>query len=346
MEYRKLGRTGLEVSTLCLGSMTWGMQNSESDGHAQMDYALERGINFIDTAEMYAVPPSAETYGRTEKIIGSWLAARKSRSKVILATKVAGGGIKWIRSGNARIDRANILEAVDGSLARLRTDYIDLYQLHWADRETYHFADYWTYDPSKNDRARTLDEFSETLETLQGLTRAGKIRYAGLSNESAWGVMQYLRLAEAANRPRMATIQNEYSLLYRTFEPELAEVAVMEDIGLLAWSPLGTGLLSGKYANGARPAGSRWKLKEPSHRDTPQAHDAVAAYRAVAAKHGLDVCRMGLAFVRSRPFVTAAIIGATTMEQLKNNIDSADLTLDQAVLDDIDAVRRRFPHPY
>jgi aryl-alcohol dehydrogenase-like predicted oxidoreductase len=346
MEYRKLGRTGLEISALCLGSMTWGMQNSESESHAQMDYAVDRGINFIDTAEMYAVPPSTKTYGRTEEIIGSWLMARKSRSKVILATKVAGSGMPWIRGGSACIDRANILEAVDGSLARLRTDYIDLYQLHWANRDTYHFSDYWTYDPSKNDRARTIDEFSEILETLQSLVRAGKLRHAGLSNESAWGAMQYLRLAEVNGWPRMASIQNEYSLLYRTFEPELAEVAMMEDIGLLAWSPLATGLLSGKYANGARPEGSRWQIKEPTHRDTPSAHAAVEAYRAVAEKHGLDSCQMGLAFVRTRPFTTAVIIGATTMGQLESNIDSASLTLDQAVLEDIDAVRRNFPHPY
>ena len=347
MRYRPLGRTGIEVSQICLGTMTWGVQNSEAEGHAQMDYALTRGINFFDTAEMYAVPPSAQTYGKTEEIIGSWFAARKSRDRVVLATKIVGSGIPWIRGGDAIIDRKNILAAVEGSLRRLRTDYIDLYQLHWANRESYHFSDYWVYDPAKIDRRETLDNFAEVLETLGDLVRAGKIRHAGLSNESAWGAMQYLYLAEKRGWLRMASIQNEYSLLYRTFEPELAEVAMMENIGLLAWSPLATGMLSGKYQNGKRPKGSRWSLREERrHRDTAAAHEAVNAYIRVAEKHGLDPCQMALAFVNSRPFVTATIIGATNMEQLKANIDSADLSLNRDVLDDIDAVRRQFPHPF
>lgn len=347
MQYRKLGSTEINVSAICLGTMTWGVQNTEADGHAQMDYALDRGINFFDTAEMYAVPPSADTYGKTEQIIGTWFSARKNRDTVILATKVAGAGMPWIRGGYAKMDRSNILAAVEGSLKRLRTDYIDLYQLHWANRDSYHFQDYWDYDASNIDRQEILDNFAEVLQTLDELVKAGKIRYAGLSNESAWGTMQYLRLAQERGGPRMVSIQNEYSLLYRTFEPELAETAMMEKIGLLAWSPLATGLLTGKYAGGNRPSGSRWTiLRARSHRDTPQAHEAVDAYLAVARKHGLDPAQMALSFVTSRPFVTANIIGATTIDQLKTNIDSIGLALGPDVLSDIAAVRRRFPLPF
>lgn len=347
MEYRSLGRTDIKVSLICLGTMTWGVQNTEADGHEQMDYAVDHGVNFFDTAEMYSVPPSPATCGRTEEIIGSWFSARRSRDKVILATKVAGAGLPWIRGGQAKIDRRNILEAVEGSLKRLRTDYIDLYQLHWANRDSYHFDDYWNYDPSRIDRRETIDNFSEVLTTLGDLVQAGKIRHAGLSNESAWGTMQYLKLSEKNGWPRMASIQNEYSLLYRTFEPELAETALMEDIGLLAWSPLATGMLSGKYLGGKRPQGSRWTLlKGPSHRDTKQAHEAVKAYMKVAKKHRLDPCQMALAFVNSRPFVTSTIIGATTMEQLKANIESVALALPPEVLDDIADVRRQYPILY
>lgn len=347
MEYRSLGRTGIKVSLICLGTMTWGVQNTEPDGHEQMDYAVDNGVNFFDTAEMYAVPPSPATYGKTEEIIGSWFAARRNRDKVILATKVAGAGLPWVRGGQARIDRRNIMEAVEGSLKRLRTDYIDLYQLHWANRESYHFDDYWSYDPSGIGRQETIDNFSEVLMTLSDLAQAGKIRHAGLSNESAWGAMQYLRLAQENGWPRMASVQNEYSLLYRAFEPDLAETALMEDIGLLAWSPLATGMISGKYLGGKRPKGSRWTLlKGPSHRDTEQAGEAVKAYMKVAKKHGLDPCQMALAFVSSRPFVTSAIIGATTMDQLKTNIESADIALADAVFEDIAAVRKEYPLPY
>ncbi len=347
MQYKSLGHTGIKVSRICLGTMTWGVQNSEAEGHAQMDYALANGVNFFDTAEMYAVPPSPQSYGKTEEIIGSWLAARKNRDKIILATKVAGAGLPWIRGGTAKIDRRNILLAVEGSLKRLRTDYIDLYQLHWANRESYHFEDYWSYDPAKIDRADTLDNFSEVLQTLDELVKAGKIRHAGLSNESAWGTTQYLRLAEKNGWPRMASIQNEYSLLYRVFEPELAEISLMEDIGLLAWSPLATGMLSGKYLGGKRPKGSRWSISNRgSHRDAEPAQAAVKSYIKVAKKHGLDPCQMALAFVQSRPFVTSTIIGATTMEQLKTNIESATVSLDQGILEDIGALRRLYPHSW
>ncbi len=270
MEYRKLGRTGINVSVICLGTMTWGRQNTESQGHEQMDYALSRGVNFFDTAEMYAVPPTPDTYGRTEEIIGTWFAARKNRDKVILASKVAGSGLEWVRGGKAKLDRANILAAIDGSLKRLRTDYIDLYQLHWPNRPVYHFEDRWDFHPENADAASEKAQFAEILETLDELVKVGKIRHAGLSNETAWGTMQYLRLAEDNGWPRMVSIQNEYSLLCRIFERDLAEIAIHENVGLLAWSLLSTGALSGKYLDGKMPPGSRRTLqKKPPYRDTP-----------------------------------------------------------------------------
>lgn len=346
MQYRKLGRTGLDVSLICLGTMTWGKQNTESQGHEQMDYALSRGINFFDTAEMYAVPPSVDTYGKTESIIGTWFASRKNRDKVILASKISGPGQPWIRGGKARIDRKNILEAVETSLKRLQTDYIDLYQLHWPNRGSYHFQQHWRFAP-QFDKAAEEANFIEALETFQGLIKAGKIRHIGLSNETAWGMMKWLHLAERHDLPRMASIQNEYSLLNRMFEPDLHEIAMAEDIGLLAWSPLTRGMLSGKYLDGARPEGARLTITPtPERRDTPQCNAAIKAYMAVAQKHGLDVCQMGLAFVNTKPFVTANIIGATTMEQLKTNIDSIDLELSPDVLADIESVRRDYPMPY
>lgn len=346
MLYRPLGRTGIKVSLICLGTMTWGRQNSEAEGHAQMDYALERGVNFFDTAEMYAVPPNAETYGKTEAIIGTWFKKKNNRDKVILATKIAGPGLPWVRGGKAKIDRENIVAAVETSLKRLQTDYIDLYQLHWPNRGSYAFNQLWTYTP-KFDVKKTEDNFLEVLETLGELVKAGKIRHAGLSNETAWGTLKWLRLSEEKSLPRMVSIQNEYSLLYRLFEPDMHEVAMAEDIGLLAWSPLATGMISGKYLGGKRPKGSRWTLLAGgSARDTEQANKAVKAYMAVAKKHRLDVCQMALAFVNSRPFVTSNIIGATSMEQLKTNIDSIKITLGPETLADIDRVRRDFPIPY
>ncbi|MFK7838979.1 MAG: aldo/keto reductase [Bdellovibrionales bacterium] len=347
MEYRKLGRTGLDVSLICLGTMTWGRQNNEAEGHEQMDYALSRGVNFWDTAEMYAVPPTPDTYGKTEEIIGTWFAKNPEKRKdVILASKVVGSGFPWIRDGNAQIDRGNILDAIESSLKRLQTDYIDLYQLHWPNRSTYHFGRHWDFNPNI-DPAREEANFIEVLETLDEQIKAGKIRHVGLSDDTAWGTMKYLHLAEKHNLPRMQSIQNEYSLLCRLFENDLQEIALAEDCGLLAWSPLATGMISGKYANGARPEGTRWTLETRGiQRDTKQAHAAVQAYIDVAAKHGLDVCQMALAFVNMQPFVTTNIIGATNMEQLKSNIDSIDLTLSQDVLDDIEQVYKDYPIPY
>lgn len=343
MQYRKLGRTGLEVSLIGLGTMTWGRQNTQDEGFEQMDYALEQGINFFDTAEMYAVPPNAETYGKTETIIGNWFNARKNREKVILATKIAGPGMAWVREGNNTIDRKNILLAVEGSLTRLKTDYIDLYQLHWPNRGSYHFGQIWDYAPNF-DKAAVEANFIEVLETLDELIKAGKIRHIGLSNETAWGTCKWLELSEKYKLPRMASIQNEYSLMARHFEPDLSEISLHEDCGLLAWSPLTRGLISGKYLNGAMPEGTRLAIdSRKEHRANPQTDATIEAYMALAKEHHLDVCQMALAFVNQQPFVTSNLIGATSMEQLKSNIDSINLTLSQEVIDGIKTVRRRFP---
>ncbi len=346
MEYRKLGRTGLDISLIGLGTMTWGNQNSQADGFEQMDYALERGINFFDTAEMYAVPPSAETFGATETIIGHWLKARASRDKIILASKIAGPGLPWIREGKNQINKAHLNKALEGSLNRLQTDYIDLYQLHWPNRGSYHFGQTWDFAPQFDANEQT-DNFLEVLNTLQGFIQAGKIRHIGLSNETAWGVTQYLALAKEHNLPRMASIQNEYSLLCRHFEPDLSEIAIHEECGLLAWSPLARGILSGKYLNGAQPKGARLTLEtRQEHRVGEQVDMAVKAYMDLAQRFNLDVCQMALAFVNHQPFVSSNLIGATNMAQLKNNIDSIDVTLSQEVLDEIRHIRRAYPMPY
>jgi aryl-alcohol dehydrogenase-like predicted oxidoreductase len=346
MKYNTLGRTGIRASEICLGTMTWGSQNNEADAHAQLDHALEYGVNFVDTAELYPTTPlSPETYGDTERFIGSWLAARGNRDKVVLASKVAGPGRPYIRGGSP-MSRATILEAVEGSLKRLRTDYLDLYQLHWPNRGHYHFRHSWTYHPWKQDRARTAAELAEALETLGELQKAGKIRAAGLSNETAWGTMQFLKLAEERGLPRVATIQNEYNLLYRTFDLDLSELAHYEDVGLLAYSPLAAGLLTGKYLDGARPEGSRLITNvDLGGRYQPLQEPAVAAYVALAREHGLDPAQMALAFCLSRPFTTSVIIGATTMEQLRTDIGAADLTLPPEVVDGLRKLHRQYPAP-
>lgn len=346
MQYRKLGRTDIDVSLICLGTMTWGDQNTEAEGHEQMDYALERGVNFWDTAELYSIPPKEHTSGNTERIIGTWFQSRGRRDEVVLASKIAGPGIPWIGGGTRRIDRKNIIEAVEGSLKRLQTDYIDLYQLHWPNRGGYHFQQHWQFNP-QFDPQEIEDNFIECLRVFEELIATGKIRHIGLSNETAWGTMKWLQLSEKHNLPRMASIQNEYSLLYRLFQPDLQEIAAAEDCRLLAWSPLARGIISGKYIDGARPPGRRLTIEtRPELRDTPQCNAAVKAYIAVAEKHGLDVCQMALAFVNRQPFLNANIIGATDMEQLKTNIDSIDLDLPEEVLADIEQVRRDYPMPY
>ncbi|WP_341704603.1 NADP(H)-dependent aldo-keto reductase [Ferrovibrio sp.] len=350
MEFRRLGRTDIQVSLICLGTMTWGEQNTEAEAHAQLDYALERGINFIDAAEMYPVPPRAETQGRTEAYIGSWLKARKNRDRVVLATKVAGRGggprgqFDWLRDDKQPPDlsRRQIFEAVDKSLKRLQTDYIDLYQTHWPDRLTVNFgrAEYpWNEEASV--------AIAETLDAMGDLVKAGKIRTMGVSNETAWGVMKHLGDAAASPaRPRIVSIQNPYSLLNRWYEASLSEIAKQEEVGLLAYSPLAMGVLSGKYLGGARPPGSRLALFTRFTRySNPQVERATERYVALAQQHGLDPAQMALAFVNSRPFMTSNIIGATSLEQLKTDIDSIDVKLSQEVLDGIEAIHRDQPNP-
>lgn len=346
MQYRQLGKTDLDVSLIGLGTMTWGRQNTQDEGFEQMDYALDKGVNFFDTAEMYAVPPTPDTYGKTEAIIGNWFASRNNREKVILASKIAGPGLKWIRGGDYTIDRKNILAALEDSLTRLKTDYIDLYQLHWPNRGSYHFGQVWGYAPDF-DKQAVEDNFIEVLETLQGLIKEGKIRHVGLSNETAWGTSKWLELAEKHNLPRMASIQNEYSLMARHFEPDLSEIAIHEDCGLLAWSPLTRGMISGKYLNGAMPEGTRLSLEtRGEHRACPQTDATIEAYIALAKEHNLDVCQMALAFVNQQPFMTSNLIGATTMEQLKSNIASIDIGLSKDVMDGIKAIRKQYPMPF
>lgn len=346
MEYRQLGRTGIKVSAIGLGTMTFGEQNSEAQGHEQLDYALDQGINLIDTAELYSVPPRPETYGATERIIGSWLARGGRRDKIVLATKVAGPGsvlgVKHIRGGNNVLDRANLFAAVDASLARLQTDYIDLYQLHWPSRPANFFGKLG-YQHRADEQAVAIEE---TLDALAELVRAGKVRHVGLSNETPWGVHRYVQLAETSGRLRVASIQNPYSLLNRSFEIGLAEMSIREDVGLLAYSPLAFGMLSGKFLQGARPPESRLvRWSRFARYSNPQGDKATAAYAEVASKHGLDMSQMSLAFVRQQPFVTSVLIGATTMAQLQTNIGSADVTLSPDVLQDLDAVHQQQPNP-
>lgn len=346
MRFKQLGRTGISVSEICLGTMTWGEQNSEAEAHEQLNYAWSRGINFLDTAEMYPIPPCAETQGRTETYIGTWLAARGKRDDVVIATKVAGrgerNGITYLRPLPIRLDKRNITAALEASLQRLQTDYVDLYQLHWPDRLTPLFGgtDY-VHAPSAEDVP-----IEETLGVLGELVNAGKVRAIGLSNETPWGVMQFLQAAEKHGLPRVASIQNAYSLVNRTFEPGLSEIALREDVGLLPYSPLAGGTLSGKYIGGARPAGSRMTISNRFTRyKSPQAERAIEAYVALARQYGLDPCQMALAYVAAKAFVTSTIIGATSMAQLKTDIDGFDLTLSPDVVAGIEATHKDSPNP-
>ncbi|CAM3762082.1 NADP(H)-dependent aldo-keto reductase [Rouxiella silvae] len=344
MQYHRIPHSSLEVSVLGLGTMTYGEQNSEAEAHQQLDYALAAGINLIDTAEMYPVPPRPETQGLTESYIGSWIKARGNREKIILASKVAGpsrGNDASIRPGQV-LDRKNIRAALDASLKRLNTDYLDLYQLHWPQRPTNFFGKLgYTY--SADNSAVTL---LETLEALNEQVRAGKIRYIGVSNETPWGVMRYLQLAEKHDLPRIVSIQNPYSLLNRSFEIGLAEISQHEGVELLAYSSLAFGTLSGKYLNGAKPAGARNTLFSRFTRySSAQSEAAVAEYVGLAKKLNLDPSQMALAFVRQQPFVASTLLGATTLEQLKINIDSQDLTLDEEVINALEAIHKRFTIP-
>lgn len=345
MKFRKLGNTDIDVSLICLGSMTWGEQNTQDDGFAQMDLAVDMGVNFFDVAEMYPVPPRPETYGRTEEILGNWLAARGGRDKLVIATKVTGradrnSGVGHIREG-ARLNREHIFRAVEGSLTRLQTDYIDVYQVHWPERQT-NFFGRLGYEGSDDDGIA----IEETYSALQELVDQGKIRHIGISNESAWGMHEYLRLAREKGWSPIVSIQNAYNLLNRSFEVGCSEFALRENVGLLAYSPLAFGTLSGKYLGGRKPEGARLTLYERFTRYTKaNAVEAVAAYVDLAAGAGLDPAQMALAFVNERPFTTATIIGATSIEQLRSNIESVSLELTPEVREAIEAIHVRYPNP-
>ncbi len=344
MLYRKIPRTDLEVSLIGLGTMTWGEQNDQAQAFEQMDYAVEQGVTLFDTAEMYPVPPCAETYSRTESIIGRWLADRGSRDMVVLATKVAGPSVhaKHIRDGQSRLNRNNIEAALDASLQRLQTDCIDLYQLHWPDRAVPLFGTR-DYSPPKRDESVPIEE---TLEALEAIRQTGKVRHFGLSNETPWGAMRFLRLAEERGWPRVATIQNAYNLLNRTFDTGLSEICHHEDLRLLAYSPLAFGVLSGKYLGGARPAGARiTRWDRFSRYQGPNAEAAIAEYVKIAGEAGLDPAQMALAFVNGRASVASNLIGATTMRQLRDNIASVDLQLPGEIRRQIDRVHSRYPNP-
>lgn len=341
MEFRSLGNTDIKVSAICLGTMTWGEQNSEKEAHQQLDYALERGINFFDTAEMYPVPPKGETYSLTEQYIGTWQGLKKKRDQLILATKIAGPGMQHIRGGS-KFNRAHIEEAVNASLQRLQVDYIDLYQLHWPERNTNFFGKLGYQQQEE----RGVTSILETLEALKAIEKSGKVRSFGLSNETAWGAMSYLKYSELHNLPRMVSIQNPYNLLNRSFEVGLAEVAHREGLGLLAYSPLGFGVLTGKFLNGQMPANTRIaKWSRFSRYSNEQGSKAVAEYVRLAHEHGISPTQMALSFVISRPFLTSNIIGATTMEQLKENIDSVELRLTDEVLSGIESIHKQFTNP-
>ena len=345
MQYRKLGHTDIDVSAICLGSMTWGEQNTLAETHQQLDFAVQNGVNFIDTAELYPSPIRAETQGKSEDYLGSWLSRRPDRDKLVIATKMhpSASHINYMRGGNNRLDKQNMQLAVDASLKRLQTDYIDLYQIHWPERDTNYFGqlDYF-HAPDKDGVP-----IGETLSALGDLVRTGKIRYVGVSNETPWGVSEYLRLARELNLPRIVSIQNPYSLLNRSFDIGLAEFAHREKVGLLAYSPLGFGVLSGKYLNGNRPDGARLTLYGAQYKryNNKIADECTRQYTAVAREYGIDPAQMALAFINLRPFVTSTIIGATSPAQLEANIASVDLELDKSMLKQIEEIHRSQPNP-
>jgi len=346
MMMRKLGRTDVDVSALCLGSMTWGTQNTSAEAAEQINYAIDNGVNFIDTAEMYPTTPMhKKTLGDTERCIGEWVAAYGRRKEVLIATKVTGNGKDWMYGGQD-ITGEKIHVSVERSLKQLQTDYIDLYQLHWPNRGSYHFRQNWTFDATNQETDKVRDNIHEVLLALDKEVKAGRIRYIGLSNESAWGTAQYLSIAEANGLPRVVSIQNEYNLMHRLFDLDLAELSHHESVGLLAFSPLAAGALSGKYSNGVVPDGSRRQQnKTLSGRYTRSSEVICERYVQLARDHGLDPAQMALSFCLSRPFMTSAIIGATTMDQLKVNIASAAIELDDAVTQDIHALYLEHPIP-
>ena len=354
MKYTKLGSTNIDISRICLGTMTWGRQNTQAEGFEQMDYALSQGVNFWDTAEMYPIPPVAERYGDTESIIGNWFKATNKRKDVILATKLS--PVQQARNEeNPIINKETITTAVENSLKRLQTDYIDLYQFHWpTNRPHYHFGNWWDFEPlaGKKNKEQIIDNILETLQTCDELIKAGKIKHIGAINDSAWGINQFIKLAEQHNLPRIQSLQHEYNLARRRDETDIMETCALEGISYLAWSPLEQGVITGKYRNGARPAGTRMSPEildgqEDRYKfrfDTND--DAITEYINVAKKHNLDICQMAIAFTIRREYMSCSIIGATNMDQLKNNIAAIDLHLSDEVLADIEKVRRKYPVPF
>ena len=343
MEFRKLGTTDIDVSVICLGTMTFGEQNTEKEAHEQLDYALDNDVNFIDTAEMYSIPPRQETCGSTERFIGSWDKLQTHRDKIVLATKAVGPAAfaSYIRNGEVQFNLKNLQRAIDGSLKNLKTDYVDLYQLHWPERPTNFFGQLG-YKHQETD----FTPFEEVLEALAEIKKQGKVKHFGLSNESAWGAMKYLSVSDSKGLPRMMSIQNPYNLLNRSYEVGLAEVSHRENIGLLAYSPMAFGALSGKYLNGARPEGCRI-TKWPSYGryTNPQAEIATQKYCNIAEKYGMKPSQLALAFVNTRPFVTSNIIGATNLNQLKDNIDSINIKLSDELLEEINLVHSEISNP-
>lgn len=345
MIYRQLGTTDTQVSVICLGTMTWGGQNNELEAHQQLDFALDAGVNFIDTAEMYPIPPDPETQGLTEEFIGSWLSKRGQRDKVIIASKVVASAdwLPYMRGGNCRLDRANIEQAVNDSLKRMGCEYIDLYQLHWPERDSNYFGQLNYYHVPDKDGV----SIAETLEVLADLVKAGKIRHVGVCNETPWGVAEYLKLAESGIGPRPVSIQNPYSLLNRSFEVGLAEFAHREQVGLMAYSPLGFGVLTGKYLDGDAPEDARLSLFGPRYQRYSNEHaiKATTDYVKLARDNQLEPAQMALAFVNSRPFLTSTIVGATKLSQLENNIASINIKLEKSLIREIEQIHANHPNP-
>ena len=343
MKFKKLGTTDLDVSLICLGTMTWGTQNSEQDAFEQMDYSVSKGINFFDTAELYSVPPTAESYGKTEKMIGNWLEKRKNRKKIIIATKVSGPRCDWIRDGKNSYNEKNIGEAIDGSLKRLKTDYIDLYQLHWPERSTNCFG---LREFNINEEEKEWNSFESILQALEKYIKIGKIRYIGISNETPYGLSKYLELSKSKNLPRIMSIQNPYSLVNRTFEIGMSEISIRDKCGLLAYYPLAAGALSGKYRDGQMPKNSRMALFKGWERMiNPLAMKAYDEYYKLANDNNMTMVQLAQSFVNSRPFVTSNIIGATTMKQLKENIDAIDIELSDEIMNKINLIHNNNPNP-
>ena len=343
MKFKKLGNTNLDVSLICLGTMTWGTQNSEKDAFEQMDYSLDQGINFFDTAELYSVPPTAESYGKTEVMIGNWFEKRKNRNKIILASKIAGPGLDWIRGGKNSFDEKGIGEAIEGSLRRLKTDYIDLYQLHWPERSTNTFG---RREYSINENEKKWNDFESVLRVLDKFIKSGKIRYIGMSNETPYGLSKYLEISKGKNLPRMMSVQNPYSLVNRTYEIGMSEISIREKCGLLVYYPLASGALSGKYRKGQMPKNARMTLFKGWERMiNPLAMKAYDEYYKLAKENNITMVQLAQAFVNSRPFVTSNIIGATTMEQLKENIESMNIKLTEETLEKINIIHNNNPNP-